>query len=101
MALFSSDAVHSITESLRALFNAPEAAAFFAQASSAQKANCIARHLCGLQLPWDHLGSPPPSPKANQSIRVLLSGCFDLMHAGHYNALRQAKAVFFKDGYRN
>jgi len=26
--------------------------------------------------------------------RVLLTGCFDLMHAGHYNALRQAKAAF-------
>eukprot|EP00929_Paragymnodinium_shiwhaense_P089289 TRINITY_DN49454_c0_g1_i1.p1 TRINITY_DN49454_c0_g1~~TRINITY_DN49454_c0_g1_i1.p1 ORF type:complete len:499 (-),score=107.53 TRINITY_DN49454_c0_g1_i1:112-1608(-) len=29
--------------------------------------------------------------------RVLVTGCFDLMHAGHYNALRQAKAVFGRE----
>lgn len=23
-----------------------------------------------------------------------VQGCFDIMHAGHYNALRQAKAMF-------
>ena len=27
-------------------------------------------------------------------IRLLLNGCFDIMHAGHYNALRQAKSLF-------
>ena len=27
-------------------------------------------------------------------VRVLLNGCFDVMHAGHYNALRQAKTMF-------
>ena len=27
-------------------------------------------------------------------IRLLLNGCFDIMHAGHYNALRQAKGLF-------
>ena len=24
-------------------------------------------------------------------VRVLMNGCFDLLHAGHYNALRQSK----------
>jgi len=24
-------------------------------------------------------------------IRVYLDGCFDIMHSGHYNAIRQAK----------
>ena len=26
-----------------------------------------------------------------EQVRILLPGCFDMMHAGHYNALRQAK----------
>lgn len=33
-------------------------------------------------------------------VRVLLNGCFDIMHAGHYNALRQAKAMFSGLGVR-
>lgn len=31
---------------------------------------------------------------ARRRRRVLLTGCFDLMHAGHYNALRQARMAF-------
>lgn len=31
-------------------------------------------------------------------VRVLLTGCFDVMHAGHYNALRQAKCMFASFG---
>lgn len=26
-------------------------------------------------------------------VRVFIDGCFDLMHAGHFNAVRQAKAL--------
>lgn len=26
-------------------------------------------------------------------VRILLDGCFDMMHSGHYNALRQAKML--------
>lgn len=39
----------------------------------------------------------PPSAAdvaGKKEVRVLLNGCFDIMHAGHYNALRQAKAMF-------
>jgi len=34
-----------------------------------------------------------------KEIRIFAGGCYDLMHAGHYNALRQAKATFLKEGY--
>ena len=31
---------------------------------------------------------PPPKP-----VRTYIDGCFDIMHSGHYNAIRQAKAL--------
>jgi len=34
------------------------------------------------------------------TVRIFLNGCFDLMHVGHFNALRQAKSLFFRKGYR-
>eukprot|EP00929_Paragymnodinium_shiwhaense_P057015 TRINITY_DN28534_c0_g1_i1.p1 TRINITY_DN28534_c0_g1~~TRINITY_DN28534_c0_g1_i1.p1 ORF type:complete len:440 (+),score=95.53 TRINITY_DN28534_c0_g1_i1:88-1320(+) len=34
------------------------------------------------------------------TIRVFLNGCFDLMHVGHFNALRQAKKSFYQQGYK-
>eukprot|EP00971_Amphidinium_carterae_P031834 627075-Amphidinium_carterae.1 len=33
-------------------------------------------------------------------VRVLLNGCFDVMHHGHFNALRQAKQLFYQKGFR-
>lgn len=36
----------------------------------------------------------PGSESQRKTIRVLLCGCFDLMHCGHFNALRQAKNAF-------
>lgn len=40
-------------------------------------------------------------PSAEEKVvRILLPGCFDMMHAGHYNALRQAKAVCQGAGVR-
>ncbi|CAE8597189.1 unnamed protein product, partial [Polarella glacialis] len=33
------------------------------------------------------------------TVRIFLNGCFDLMHAGHFNALRQAKSLFYQQGY--
>jgi len=48
--------------------------------------------------------SPQPEPAANgadgadaapkkKPIRTYIDGCFDIMHSGHYNAIRQAKAL--------
>jgi len=44
----------------------------------------------GAASPQDENQDEPCTPK---EIRIMLPGCFDMMHAGHYNALRQAKAV--------
>merc|ERR1719343_471104 len=35
------------------------------------------------------------------TVRIFLNGCFDLMHIGHFNALRQAKSFFQQRGYSN
>ncbi|CAE7436348.1 PECT1 [Symbiodinium necroappetens] len=35
-----------------------------------------------------------------ETVRIFLNGCFDLMHVGHFNALRQAKRLFFQQGYK-
>lgn len=85
---------------LEEFFAAPEIGApggTFALAGPAQRAQLVATLLCGpepAQL-LAKLGSPPgPAAGARRRRRVLLTGCFDIMHAGHYNALRQAKAVF-------
>jgi ethanolamine-phosphate cytidylyltransferase len=34
-----------------------------------------------------------PGDLPRKPVRVLLLGCFDVMHSGHYNALRQAKML--------
>jgi len=31
--------------------------------------------------------------KTEEKVRILLCGCFDIMHAGHFNALRQVKSI--------
>jgi len=33
------------------------------------------------------------SAELKKPVRVYLDGCFDIMHSGHYNALRQAKSL--------
>eukprot|EP00913_Durusdinium_trenchii_P032569 g30491.t1 len=34
------------------------------------------------------------------TVRIFLNGCFDLMHVGHFNALRQAKRLFYQLGFQ-
>lgn len=31
--------------------------------------------------------------KEKKIVRAYLDGCFDIMHSGHYNAIRQAKVL--------
>jgi ethanolamine-phosphate cytidylyltransferase len=34
-----------------------------------------------------------PSAKKEKKVRIWVDGCFDVLHFGHANALRQAKAL--------
>lgn len=105
MSLMPSNAHPHVVQALLGLFAQPQAQALFAEGLPERCADCAARFLCGLPMPWEEAGAGPlaalsgQQPCAGGRVRILLTGCFDLMHAGHYNALRQAKATFRQAGY--
>eukprot|EP00445_Apocalathium_hangoei_P012444 CAMPEP_0203869778 /NCGR_PEP_ID=MMETSP0359-20131031/17900_1 /ASSEMBLY_ACC=CAM_ASM_000338 /TAXON_ID=268821 /ORGANISM="Scrippsiella Hangoei, Strain SHTV-5" /LENGTH=473 /DNA_ID=CAMNT_0050788437 /DNA_START=18 /DNA_END=1439 /DNA_ORIENTATION=- len=92
---------------LDSFFAAPAVAApdgVFAKARPCERAQALATYLCGPEPERPRhratsstspaCGSEAAAPLSEGKRRVLLTGCFDLMHAGHYNALRQARAAF-------
>jgi len=56
-----------------------------------------------LQFTWHR---PPMEEVERQAadldtVRIFLNGCFDLMHVGHFNVIRQAKSTFYQKGYKH
>jgi len=37
--------------------------------------------------------SSPQTPASPSKFRIYIDGCFDMIHSGHYNAIRQAKSL--------
>lgn len=49
--------------------------------------------VAGLSLVAVTTAAWPELKKKKRSVRVYMDGCFDMMHYGHCNALRQARAL--------
>jgi len=52
----------------------------------------VASNVMGLS-PLPDLFPKNNSKKTKKKVRVYMDGCFDMMHYGHANALRQARAL--------
>ncbi|CAE8602255.1 unnamed protein product, partial [Polarella glacialis] len=102
-ALLPATVLLPLQSALRAFFDGPDSlGGSFELLGPARRAEVLANYLCGSSqdssssfspLPAAEAQPPPPATQRKQR-RALLTGCFDLTHAGHYNALRQAKAAF-------
>lgn len=55
----------------------------------------VASQLSGILglAPLPDLGLFPKNKAKKKKVRVYMDGCFDMMHYGHANALRQARAL--------
>eukprot|EP00931_Biecheleriopsis_adriatica_P107447 TRINITY_DN81790_c0_g1_i1.p1 TRINITY_DN81790_c0_g1~~TRINITY_DN81790_c0_g1_i1.p1 ORF type:complete len:489 (-),score=112.33 TRINITY_DN81790_c0_g1_i1:77-1486(-) len=91
-----------LLRALRAFFEVSAKEGHLLSSSSAVgHAEALADYLCSSEMRLSaaalagYARSPSSKPASPQGrCRALLTGCFDLTHAGHYNALRQAKAAF-------
>eukprot|EP00462_Mataza_sp_D1_P021274 CAMPEP_0175138104 /NCGR_PEP_ID=MMETSP0087-20121206/10166_1 /TAXON_ID=136419 /ORGANISM="Unknown Unknown, Strain D1" /LENGTH=427 /DNA_ID=CAMNT_0016420975 /DNA_START=20 /DNA_END=1303 /DNA_ORIENTATION=+ len=48
---------------------------------------------CAVETVQRDLGASTPKRQKSRPVRGYIDGCFDIMHSGHYNAVRQAKAL--------
>jgi cytidyltransferase-like protein len=76
----------AVSEALKSLFSQ------YAKTKEQRKqlSECVTQQLAKLD---QQLTEGSSSPNERKPVRVYIDGCFDIMHSGHYNALRQAKQL--------